>query len=119
MKYRSFYKVSYYVDDVDTARKIAAKLRIPGFGQIGGGTGKPVPKIIEYDVDSSNLDKIAYNTAEEKLIVTFNRGAVYEYERVPFEYFVGLRKGYQGSVGKYFNRYIRNKFKYDKMRSGR
>lgn len=74
-------------------------------------------------VDSSNLEKFAYDAAEHKLYIVFARtGKVYRYDDVPAAVVQGLvdeanRKltDSQASVGSYFNTNIRRAFAYKEL----
>ncbi len=67
--------------------------------------------ICEYD--SSNLKQASYDTLNKKLNVTFNNGAIYEYDEVPHEVFAGLNLA--ESQGKFFNQNISKNFTYKKI----
>jgi hypothetical protein len=67
--------------------------------------------ICEYD--SSNLRQVSYDTTTKKLNVTFNNGAIYEYDDVPHETFAGLNLA--ESQGKFFNQNISKSFTYKKI----
>ena len=69
-------------------------------------------KIIN-EIDSTNLVKTTYDTADNSLIAEFKNGAQYEYEKVPHKEFVKLRLA--ESNGKYFNTEISKKYKYKKL----
>jgi hypothetical protein len=62
-----------------------------------------VIKTFDYDPDSATL------------CITFVSGLKYKYAKVPPEIYTMLKAA--GSKGRYFNHYIRNKFKYRKVRS--
>ena len=57
-------------------------------------------KIIN-EIDSTNLVKTTYDTADNSLIAEFKNGAQYEYEKVPHEVYAEFRLS--ESQGKYFN----------------
>jgi len=67
--------------------------------------------ICEYD--SSNLKSGEYDTVTKKLKITFNNGAVYEYDEVPHETFSEMN--ISESQGKYFNQNISRKFNYIRL----
>ncbi len=69
--------------------------------------------LIEVEIQSSNLKKATYNTTEENLTVVFNNGAIYEYNKVPWEKFTKLRMA--ESQGKYFNENISKIHTYKKI----
>jgi hypothetical protein len=69
-------------------------------------------KMIDIDINSSNLKSASYNTETEDLLVTFNNGAIYEYNKVPWAKFTKLRLA--ESHGKFFNENIAKTHKYTK-----
>lgn len=70
-------------------------------------------KIIEVSIQSSNLKKATYNTESEDLIVTFNNGSIYVYNKVPWTKFTKFRMA--ESQGKFFNENIAKAHKYQKQ----
>ncbi len=70
-------------------------------------------KLIEVVIKSSNLQKASYNTETEDLNVTFNNGAIYEYNKVPQNVFTKFRLA--ESQGKFFNENIGKKYTYKKI----
>lgn len=70
--------------------------------------------LIEVTIKSSNLTSATYFTAEEKLSITFNNGAIYEYEKVPWVKFTKFRMA--ESQGKYFNQEISKTHKFTKLK---
>lgn len=71
-------------------------------------------KLIEVQITSSNLKSATFNTEDENLLVEFNNGAIYEYEKVPWPIFTKLRMA--ESQGKFFNSDISKKYKYKKVK---
>lgn len=69
-------------------------------------------KIIN-EIESSNLVKTIYDTADSTLIAEFKNGAQYKYENVPHVEYVKLRSA--ESQGTYFNTQISKKYKYSKV----
>ncbi len=69
--------------------------------------------LIEVTINSSNLKSATYNTENEDLVVTFNNGAIYEYNKVPWNKFTKFRLA--ESQGKYFNENIGKVYKYKKI----
>jgi hypothetical protein len=63
-------------------------------------------------VQSSLLTAVAYST-DAILELQFHRGAIYRYFAVPPEVFHGLLSA--DSKGLYFNRYVRNRFRYQRV----
>ena len=71
-------------------------------------------KMINVTIHSSNLKEAAYDTESENLTITFNNGAIYEYNKVPWSTFTKLRLS--ESQGKFFNENISKKFSYNKVK---
>ena len=69
-------------------------------------------KLIEVLINSSNLKSASFNTESEDLTVTFNNGAIYEYNKVPWSKFTKFRLA--ESQGKYFNENIARSYKFTK-----
>jgi hypothetical protein len=63
--------------------------------------------------ESSNIKEGKYNTNTKKLQITFNNGAIYEYDDVPHETFAGMNLA--ESQGKYFNTNIAKNYTYRKI----
>jgi len=59
-------------------------------------------------VESTSLDSIGYDSAEQKLEVEFKHGAVYEYLDVPAEVFEAFLAA--DSKGSFFNSDIKNSY---------
>jgi hypothetical protein len=70
--------------------------------------------LIEVVINSSNLKSAKYNTENEDLTVTFNTGAIYEYNKVPWNKFTKFRLA--ESQGKYFNEHIARSHNYKKIK---
>jgi hypothetical protein len=70
-------------------------------------------KLIEVLINSSNLKSASFNTESEDLTVTFNNGAIYEYNKVPWNKFTKFRMA--ESQGKYFNENIARSYKFKKI----
>ena len=70
-------------------------------------------KMIEVIINSSNLKSASFNTENEDLTVTFNNGAIYEYNKVPWNKFTKFRIA--ESQGKYFNENIARSYKFKKI----
>ncbi|MEO6290556.1 MAG: KTSC domain-containing protein [Ginsengibacter sp.] len=62
---------------------------------------------------SSVLSTISYRRATASLTITFVSGTVYIYRNVPEEKYVGLLAS--KSKGKYFNRYIKEIYPFEKV----
>ena len=69
-------------------------------------------KIIN-EIESSNLVKTIYDTADSTLIAEFKNGTQYKYENVPHMEYAKLRSA--ESQGTYFNTQIAKKYKYSKV----
>lgn len=69
--------------------------------------------LIEVIINSSNLKSATYNTENEDLVVTFNNGSIYEYNKVPWNKFTKFRLA--ESQGKYFNENIGKAYKFKKI----
>ena len=69
-------------------------------------------KIIN-EINSSNLVKTIYDTADSTLIAEFKNGTQYKYVDVPHVEYVKLR-GAESQVT-YFNTQIAKKYKYSKL----
>ena len=63
-------------------------------------------------VQSSLLTAVAYST-DATLELQFRRGAIYRYFAVPPAVFQGLISA--ESKGLYFNRYVRDRFRYQRL----
>jgi hypothetical protein len=63
---------------------------------------------------SSVIDHLDYNWLTRTLRITFKRGEVYAYRRVPWQAARELEKASDGagSVGQVFNNYIRDQFRF-------
>ena len=70
-------------------------------------------KMIDVTINSSNLKSASFNTENEDLTVTFNNGAIYEYNKVPWSKFTKFRLA--ESQGKHFNENIAKGHKYKKI----
>jgi hypothetical protein len=71
-------------------------------------------KLINVEINSSNLKSASYDTESQDLTITFNNGGIYEYNKVPWEVFTKLRLA--ESQGKYFNANIARTYKYKKVK---
>jgi len=67
--------------------------------------------VVSYE--SSNIKEGKYNTNTKKLQITFNNGAIYEYDDVPHEVFASMNLA--ESQGKYFNANIAKNYTYRKI----
>lgn len=69
--------------------------------------------MIEQNVKSSMIKKVAYDDANKILTVTFTNGAMYKYDEVPSN--IATRLIDADSVGSYFSENIRGKFLAEKV----
>lgn len=69
-------------------------------------------KIIN-EIQSSNIKRTEYDTETENLVVEFNNGLVYIYEKVPHKVYTQFRLS--ESQGKFFSSEISKKFPYKKV----
>ena len=70
------------------------------------------PEFLRTAVESSVLTSVAYGT-DQTLQLEFRSGAVYRYFAVPLTVFRALLTA--ESKGAYFNRSIRNRFRYQRL----
>lgn len=77
-------------------------------------TEKIEGKMINVDIQSSNLTSASYDTESSILTVTFKTGGIYEYEKVPWEVFTKFRMS--ESQGKFFNNNIAKVYSYKKIK---
>ena len=66
-----------------------------------------------YPVKSSQLSYIGFDDDNNKLYVTFPNGTTYAYDNVPYTTYKELKNS--ESVGSYFTKNIKNKYKYRKI----
>lgn len=64
------------------------------------------------EVDSSNIDRIAYNSPTKELFIEFSHGGVYKYTRVSRKTFNSFRDA--SSKGEFFHSKIKSKYSYTK-----
>ena len=69
-------------------------------------------KIIN-EIDSTNLVKTTYDTADNSLIAEFKNGARYEYNDVPHQKYTEFRMS--ESQGNFFNKNISKTYPYKKL----
>jgi len=68
---------------------------------------------INNENQSTNINKTEYDTESKKLLVTFNNGALYEYDEVPHQLYTQFRM--TESQGKFFSTKISKIYKYKKI----
>jgi hypothetical protein len=71
-------------------------------------------KMIEVDINSTNLKNAKYDTETKDLTITFLNESIYLYKDVPWDVFVKLRTA--ESQGKFFNVNIAKKYQYQKIK---
>lgn len=64
-------------------------------------------------VKSSNLDMIGYDSADNKMMVQFKNGELYEYHGVDAQTYKDMMDA--TSIGQYFNKMIRGRHSYKKI----
>jgi hypothetical protein len=77
-------------------------------------TEKIEGKMINVDIQSSNLTSASYDTEASTLTVNFVSGSIYEYEKVPWDVFTKFRMS--DSQGKFFNNNIAKVYSYKKLK---
>lgn len=77
-------------------------------------TEKIEGKMINVDIQSSNLKSASYDTESTALTISFNSGSIYEYEKVPWDVFTKFRMS--DSQGKFFNNNIGKVYTYKKIK---
>ena len=70
--------------------------------------------MIRQRVLSSNLKSVGYDDTENILEIEFKSGSIYQYFDVPREIYDELMRAQ--SKGKYFWRWIRDEFEYEKIK---
>jgi KTSC domain-containing protein len=65
-------------------------------------------------VKSGNLRAIGYDESEQILEIVFHHGGTYRYFGVPKKIYDGLMNS-QSSYGKYHDRYIKNRYRHEKI----
>lgn len=70
-------------------------------------------KKILVEIKSSNIKSALYDTETEELLVTFNNGSIYGYDKVPWEIFTKFRVC--ESQGAYLNSTIKKNYQYKKI----
>lgn len=63
------------------------------------------------DVRSSAIVSVVYCCDQKEMYVMFISGAEYKYKNIEYDVFLGLK--YSDSMGKYFNRVIKDKYDYE------
>ena len=63
-------------------------------------------------VESSNINKIAFDIKSQTLQINFKPDTTYEYKEIPYYIWEGLFSS--PSKGQYFHKFIKNKFDFTK-----
>lgn len=69
-----------------------------------------------HKVESSNMFSVGYDPHKQILEVEFKGGSVYQYKDCPPESFRALQEAQ--SKGSYFSKFIKSRFKYEKIKDG-
>jgi len=70
--------------------------------------------MIRQRVSSSNIASIGYDSSTFILEIEFNSGSIYQYSNVPISIYNALMTA--SSHGTYFSRFIKDVFRYRKIR---
>lgn len=65
-------------------------------------------------VSSSDVASVGYDAGSQVLEVEFHSGGIYQYLGVPEHHFLELTSG-RGSVGKYLNSQIKNRYRFQRI----
>lgn len=77
-------------------------------------TDLPQRTLTMYEVDSSNVNLIGYDSDTNQLYVEYNGGDLYEYDNVPLQWWNGLKEA--DSKGSYIHWFVKlNDFPYRKV----
>lgn len=66
-----------------------------------------------FPVQSSNIESVGYDPADQEAYIKFLNGSVYVYRDVPQHEFDGLKDA--PSVGSYLNRNFKNVYAYERI----
>ena len=69
------------------------------------------------DIESSAITSITYLLESKELFIDFISRARYVYLEVPHEVYMGLK--YADSIGKYFNKHVKNNYDYEICKSNK
>ena len=70
-------------------------------------------KIINVQINSTNIKSASFDTGDETLTITFNTGSIYVYNKVPWSIFTKFRMS--ESQGKFFSTQINGKYTHKKI----
>lgn len=69
------------------------------------------------DIESSAITSITYLLESKELFIDFISKARYVYLEVPHEVYMGLK--YADSIGKYFNKHVKNNYDFEICKSNK
>jgi hypothetical protein len=92
----------------------ASLLSTPGAGLADRTLTRPGLPSAQVFLRSSNLRAAAYEPATGVLTIEFRNGRAYTYAAVPQNVYAGLLAA--GSHGRFFHRWIRGRYRYDRLR---
>ena len=67
----------------------------------------------QININSSAITSLVYCCDKKELYVSFISGIEYCYTNVPHEKYISLK--YSDSIGKYFNKFIKNEYDHKKV----
>lgn len=70
-------------------------------------------KMIDVEIQSSNISSASYDSESENLKITFKNGSIYEYTKVPWQVFTKFRLS--ESQGKFFSEHIKSVYTFKKL----
>ena len=70
--------------------------------------------MIRQPVSSSNIRSIGYDPESQTLEIEFHSGGIYQYFNVPVSVYDALMRA--SSIGGYFHRYIKDRYRWKKVR---
>lgn len=70
-------------------------------------------KMIDVEIQSSNITSASYDSESENLKITFKNGSIYEYTKVPWQVFTKFRLS--ESQGKFFSEHIKSVYTFKKL----
>lgn len=70
-------------------------------------------KMIDVEIQSSNITSASYDSESENLKITFKNGSIYEYTKVPWQVFTKFRLSQ--SQGKFFSEHIKSVYTFKKL----
>ena len=76
-----------------------------------GEREKFIKEALAYKMDSSVIKEVSYR--RRTMTIIFNSGARYKYKAIPRNLFDAFRNA--PSIGQYFNRYIKDKYTFERV----